>query len=216
MSMVMRLSGRSPIRLAAAVLAAVSLAGCTAAVPGSAGTGSAVPVPSAAPGAASPAAGGGGGAVGGAVAAGDDLCKLLGPGDFSAAGVSGAGGPTENNQPPTDFYCVYRGKSSATGGIELDAFLADSPGDAHATFADLFGEFNSADDSPVPIAGADEAQLSLPADGSSDPALIGVRKGKLTFGLGIGSVQSGSQQQVGEQLKQLAALVVQRAGSLGS
>ncbi len=104
----------------------------------------------------------GGGPTGGPVAAGGDLCKLLGPGDFAAAGVSGAGGPSENNSPPS-YFCVYKGKSSATGGIEFDGFVSDTAADAHETFVDLFGEFDSSDDTAVSIAGADEASLSLPA-----------------------------------------------------
>ena len=48
---------------------------------------------------------------------GSDLCDYLTAADFSAAGVSGAGPVSENNTD-TEFYCVYAGNSSATGGIE--------------------------------------------------------------------------------------------------
>ena len=110
----------------------------------------------------------GGGAIGSTVVAGDDLCKVLGPGDLTAAGVSGAGGPTENNQPPDAWFCVYRGESSATGGIELDVFLSDSATAAHDVFPDLFGEYLAADVKTVSIAGADEARMLLPtSDGST-------------------------------------------------
>jgi hypothetical protein len=182
------------------------VAGCAAGTP--AGTGSG--------GASSAAPVAGGGALGTAVQPGDDLCKLLGPGDFTAAGVPGAGGPSENNQPPEAYYCVYRGASSATGGIEMDVFLAADAAEAEATFPDLFGEFDSSDDTPVTVPGADEAQLSLPPEGSDDPALIGVRKGPLTIGIGVGSVEAGKAQQVGEQLKALAALAVARATAIGT
>ena len=129
-----------------------------------------------------------GGAIGSTVVAGDDLCKLLGPGDLTAAGVGGAGGPTENNQPPDAWFCVYRGESSATGGIELDVFLSDSATAAHDVFPDLFGEYLAANVKTVSIAGADEARMLLPtSDGSTDPALIGARKGRLTIGLGVGT-----------------------------
>lgn len=155
----------------------------------------------------------GGGPTGAAVAAGGDLCKLLGAGDFAAAGVSGAGGPSENNSPPS-YFCVYKGKSSATGGIEFDAFTFDTVSDAHGSFVDLFGEFDPSDDTAVSIAGADEASLSLPPSGSSDPALIGVRKGKLAFGIGVGTAPADAAK-TGEALKKLAALVVARSSAIG-
>ena len=156
-----------------------------------------------------------GGAIGSTVVAGDDLCKLLGPGDLTAAGVSGAGGPTENNQPPDAWFCVYRGESSATGGIELDVFLSDSATAAHDVFPDLFGEYLAADVKTVSIAGADEARMLLPtSDGSTDPALIGARKGRLTIGLGVGTAFADAEK-TGEAIRQLAVLVLQRAGTLG-
>ena len=155
----------------------------------------------------------GGGPTGAPVAAGGDLCKLLGPGDFAAAGVSGAGGPSENNSPPS-YFCVYKGKSSATGGIEFDGFVSDTAADAHQTFVDLFGEFDPSDDTSVSITGADEASLSLPPSGSSDPALIGVRKGTLAFGIGVG-IPPADAAKTGEALKKLAALVVARASAIG-
>jgi hypothetical protein len=153
-------------------------------------------------------------ATGAPVAAGGNLCKLLGPGDFAAAGISGAGGPSENNSPPA-YFCVYRGQSSATGGIEFDAWTSDTVAEAHDGFLDLFGEFDPSDDTTVPIPGADEASLSLPSSVSStDPALIGVRKGTLTFGIGVG-VPFADAAKTGESLRDLAALVVQRAAAVG-
>ena len=157
----------------------------------------------------------GGGAVGAAVAAGDDLCKLLGPGDFANAGVPGAAGPSENNQPPSAYYCVFRGKSSATGGIEFDLGLEATAADAQAGFPEWFAEFDPSNDTPVSITGADQAALSLPpGEGSTEPVLIGVRKGRLTFVIGVGTPFANAQQ-VGGQLKTLAALVMQRATALG-
>ena len=77
---------------------------------------------SAAPG--SPAAGGGG--TGTSVGPGDDLCKLLGPADFAAVGVSGTGPAKENNPDANNAYCVYAGSSAGTGGVEFDAYRASS------------------------------------------------------------------------------------------
>lgn len=204
---------RTPaVRAAVIGLMAAVLVGCS----GSGGAGAGGSAQSAGGPASTTAAGGGGGGVGGVVARGDDLCKLLGPGDLTAAGVSGAGGPTENNQPPDAYYCVYRGASSATGGIELDVFLSDTEADAHDVFPDMFGEYLAANVKTVSVSGADEARIVLPsAEGSTDPALIGVRKGKLTFGLGVGTPFKDADQ-AAAQIQQLAGLILQRAGSLGS
>jgi hypothetical protein len=204
-----------PSRVAVMALIVVSLVACSgAAAPTSSGGG---PAAASIPGASAPAsvAAGGGGTVGGAVAAGGDLCKLLGPGDFAAVGVTDASGPTENPTDPLNNYCVYRGKSSGTGGIEFDVSVSDTADDAHAVFPEMFGEYPATSVKPVTVAGADEALLHLPSsDGSTDPALIGVRKGKLTFGIGMG-IPFADAQQASQQLQQLAALVLQRASGLG-
>ena len=139
-------------RASGLMLAFILLAACaggSTAAPASAPAGATNPtVASAQP--ASPAAGGGG-ANGGPVAAGADLCGLLGPGDFAAAGVAGAGKPTENNQDNSNVYCLYAGKSAGTGGIESDAFLAGSKADSEASYTsvsapmlDLTGEGKAA------------------------------------------------------------------------
>jgi hypothetical protein len=160
--------------------------------------------------------GGGGGPTGTSVAAGGDLCGLLGQGDWAAVGVTDATKASENNNPPDGYYCVYRGKSSATGGLELDVFLSPTVDDAKGTFTDVFTELIQSSNKPVTIPGADEAALSLPSSaGSTDPAVIGARKGKLTFDLGMGSSFATAEQN-GEQLKQLAALILARAAALGN
>jgi hypothetical protein len=152
------------------------------------------------------------------VAAGEDLCKLLGPGDFAAVGVTHASGPTENPTDPLNNYCVYRGKSSATGGIEFDVSVSDTAADAQSVFPSMSGEgeFVASDISNVVLTDADEARLGLPnAESSTDPAIIAVRKGKLVFNIGMG-VPFADVRQAGDQLQQLAALVLQRAAALGN
>src|SRR5215813_14095300 len=89
---------------------------------------------------------------------GPALCALT-PADFQAAGVSGASKPTANVEDGgASAYCVYAGKSSATGGIELDVFHpAGADGrEAKATFDTAVGEATSAM-KPFKIAGTDEA-----------------------------------------------------------
>lgn len=71
------------------VMATVLLAGCSGSGTASSNGVAATSVDGAA---ASVATGGGGGATGGPVTAGGDLCKLLGPGDFAAVGVTDASG----------------------------------------------------------------------------------------------------------------------------
>jgi hypothetical protein len=148
---------------------------------------------------------------GNAVVRGDDLCGLLGPDDFYAAGVKGARPPQTNNSPPTDYYCVYAGKSSYTGGIEFDAFLAESARDAARTFKTVAKETASRDalDRATALA-ADEALLSLQAPGDPGPvATLGVRKGKLVFVIGF-----PSNSQAEAQLLALARTVLQRGDKL--
>ena len=176
---------------------------------------------------ASPAAGGGasaaaggapavGGAVGAAVAAGDDLCKLLGPGDFANVGVSGAAGPTENNQPPSAYYCVYRGKSSATGGIEFDLGLEATAADAQAGFPRVVRGVRSEQRhdrcrSPAPTR---PHRACRPPKAARSPRSSAFGRGRLTFVIGVGTPFANAGQ-VGEQLKTLAALVMQRATAIG-
>jgi hypothetical protein len=159
--------------------------------------------------------GGGGGATGGPVAEGGDLCGLLGPGDWAAVGVTDAQAASENNMPPDAYFCVYRGLSSATGGLEMDVFLSPSADEAAAALPEMFTEFSATGTTDVTVPGADHAQLHLPTfEGTTDPALIGVQSGRLTVGLGMGSTFADAQQN-GERLKQLAALILTRAEGLG-
>ena len=159
--------------------------------------------------------GDGGGSTGTSVPAGGDLCGLLTPADWAAVGVSDASGPTENNDPPDAYFCVYKGKSSATGGYELDVFISPNASDAASTFPEMFGEYPSTSIEDVSVPGADRARIHLPtAEGGEDPALIGVQSGRLTFGIGMGSsVADAAQNEV--RLKQLAALVLARGAALG-
>ena len=142
----------------------------------------------------------GSGALGGAVAADGNLCGLLGPGDFSAVGVDGAGPPSRNSDAPTDAYCVYSGVSGASGGIEFDIFI----GDAAATYELILqngGILSS--DATGDLPGVDAAGTAVnEADGTAE---IGVKKGQLTFDIGI-PASTGAR----AQLITLAKLVLQR------
>ena len=87
---------------------------------------------------------------------------------------------------------------------------------AHDVFPDLFGEYLAANVRTVSIPGADEARMLLPtSDGRTDPALIRARKGRLTIGLGVGTALADAEK-TGEAIRQLAVLILQRAGTLGN
>lgn len=182
--------------------AAVASPGAASSTTGGGSYGSPATVPS-------PAAGaGGGGTAGGPVAAGDDLCGLLGPGDFGAVGVSGTGKPTENNADNSNVYCVYAGKSAGTGGVEFDAFLAD-------TAADSQGAFDAASAPMLDFEGAGKAAFpdadgaKLRTDIPGGYAGITIWKGKLVFDIGIPTTAQSK-----DQLIALAKLVLQRAAGL--
>lgn len=150
-------------------------------------------------------------ATGGPVTPGGDLCGLIGPGDFAAAGLTGAGAVSSNNTPPTDYYCVYAGPSAYKGGIELDAFLSASPEEAATVFETVTkeGSQGSAADRGSEL-GVDQAKLSTSAPGEPGPvATIAVRNGKLVFSLGF---PSGPRAEA--QLLDLARLVLKRAAAL--
>ena len=147
-----------------------------------------------------------GGAIGGTVAAGGDFCELLGPGDFAAVGVSGAGAPIKNTDGPTDAYCVYSGVSGATGGIEFDIFIGD-PASTYQLILQNGGILGS--DATGELPGVDAAGTQL--NGPGRMAAIGVEKGQMTFDI---DVPTGPNARA--QLISLAKLVLQRESGLSS
>lgn len=138
---------------------------------------------------------------------GAGMCALT-PGDFAAAGVLNAHNPSANVQDGgASVYCVYAGKSSATGGIELDVFYpaGATPADARETFHTAIAESGSGM-KPIGIAGADEAQWTDRAvSGGPAFATITVRRAMLVFSLGI---PAGANAQT--QLTRLADLLLKR------
>jgi hypothetical protein len=177
------------------------------------GTGGGTPTATGAPAATpsgAPAGGGGsstGGAAGGPVARGGDYCGLLGPGDFAAAGLAGAGAPSANPDPQ-GAYCVYAGRSGATGGIELDVFVGTDDADASAIFVNV-RSFIDVGTGKAALPEADEVALLASAGGSPDYAVIAVRKGLLVFGI---SFPAGDGAQ--DRLVALARLVLARGDAL--
>jgi hypothetical protein len=135
------------------------------------------------------------------------MCALT-PADFQSAGIANASKPSANVQDSgASVYCVYAGKSSATGGIELDVFnpAGTSVADAKETFTTAVSEGTSGL-KPIAIAGADEAQWAAAArSGGPAFATIAVRRGTLVFVLGFPTSANAQ-----TQLTKLAALVLDR------
>ena len=161
--------------------------------------------------AATPAPGGsaaGGGATGGSVAAGDDLCGLVGPGDFAAVGVGGTAKAAENNSDNSNVYCVYAGKSAGTGGVEFDAFLADTKADSQASFDAASApmlDFEGVGKAAFPDADGAKLRTDIPGGYAG----IAVWQGKLVFDIGIPTTAQSK-----DQLIALAKLVLERAKGL--
>lgn len=153
-------------RLATAVLT-LTIAACS-------GGGGATSGPTGGAGTALP----GGEATGGPVTDLTAMCDLLGPGDFAAVGIAGAGEPRSNSDGPGSAYCVYAGQSAATGGIEFDVFV---DADAEGVF-DVILDDTTAELTAVPIPGVDEAVGTDGVAGTPEAyGTVVVRKGPLVF-----------------------------------
>jgi hypothetical protein len=145
---------------------------------------------------------------GGAVALGDDLCGLLGPGDFTAVGVAGTATAKENNTDANNVYCVYAGNSAGTGGVEFDAFLAGSTADSEASFTSASAPMlDFAGIAKAAFPDADGAALRTDIPGPY--AGIALWKGKLVFDIGIPTSDGAK-----DQLIALAKIVLERAKGL--
>ncbi len=147
--------------------------------------------------------------IGAAVApkSGAAMC-VLAPADFQTVGITNAAKPSANVQDAgASVYCVYAGKSGATGGLELDVFnpAGTNAADAKETFKTSISEGGSPM-KPISIAGADEAQWSPNAVSGGPPfASITVRRGTLVFSLSI-PARANAQ----EQLTKLSLLILSR------
>jgi len=140
---------------------------------------------------------------------GPDYCHLLTPADLTAAGVANVG-ELSTNEYDNSFYCVYAGKSAATGGIELDAFIIDDPTtlDENYSYVDPGAD---AEDVTASVPGADKARVGSLSSGGPDFGTIAVQSGNLVFGLSIPPVGDWK-----GQLTSLATLILARAAAVAS
>lgn len=116
------------------------------------------------------------------------LCDALSPADFQAVGISQATPPKANVQENgASAYCIYAGKSSATGGLELDIFYpaGGNPTEVKGTYDTSLSE-SSTVWLPISVPGVDEAKW-FPKALSGGPAFatLALRRGNLVMVLGI-------------------------------
>jgi hypothetical protein len=139
--------------------------------------------------------------------AAEDLCALLSPADFQAAGVQGARAPTKNPDQQ-GAYCVYAGKSSSTGGIEFDVFVTAGSAESQEFFTNMHSLPRAANPKSKDIPDADEVEVAKLA-GPPAYTVITVRKGKLVFDIGVPTSAKSP-----EVVISLARLVLQRADKM--
>lgn len=137
----------------------------------------------------------------------EQLCALLTPADWNAAGLRDAGPPEMDDDGPGtgSAYCVYNGLSGATGGLELDVFVSQTIEDAQLTYAQILESIP--DPTPPNLSGVDDAVM----DTSIEPGFgaILVRAGRL-----VATITLPAGLAAADQLTSLMALVLTRAAAL--
>lgn len=134
----------------------------------------------------------------------EQLCGLLTPDDWTAAGLENAGPPEMDDDGPGtgSAYCVYNGGSGATGGLELDVFVGPTLGDAQLTYAQIHESIPNP--SAPNLSGVDEAAINT----SIEPGFgaILARAGRLVLTITLPTTPAAR-----DQLTSLAGLVLSRA-----
>lgn len=144
----------------------------------------------------------------GELATPDQLAALLGPDDFAAVGLEGAGPASfDPAGEPGNVYAVYAGLSGAAGGIEVDVFASGTADDAAALVQDP-GMF-AVDAATKASMGAERATLIAEQptnDGTSTYDTLWVQKGRLAAAIAIPTSGRSS-----DQLAALATLLLTRS-----
>jgi hypothetical protein len=118
-----------------------------------------------------------------APSSGKQLCSALSPADFNKAGVPVTALRQANVDDPASAYCVYDNKS---GKVEFDIFYPAGDtaeavkGTEKTVLREVGGKFE-----PIPVTGADSAEINLAVPGNPVPASICVRKGSAVFTLNL-------------------------------
>lgn len=137
----------------------------------------------------------------------EQLCALLTPADWTAAGLQDAGPPEMDEDGPGtgSAYCVYNGLPGAMGGLELDVFVAPTLGDAQLTYGQIL---QSIPDPTAPnLSGVDEAAINTNIEPGFGAILV--RAGKLVLTITLPTTPAAN-----DQLVSLASLVLSRARAL--
>lgn len=122
---------------------------------------------------------------------GAQMCVLT-QHDFQSLGIAVESKPAVNlDDNGASAYCVYRGKSGATGGVELDVFY---PSGSNAeeignTWKATLGSDPGAQYEPEHLRGVDESVYSLEVPQAGHPAFAAnaVRRGDLIFTISLPS-----------------------------
>ena len=130
-----------------------------------------------------------------APASGKSLCSALTPADFTRAGVPVLALSQANLDGPEGAYCVYK---SSAGKVEFDLFFpaGANANEIKATEKTVLGE-GGGKYSPVQIAGADAAQITLSLADQPANACIVVRSRRAVFDIMIPGGAKARQQLLG-------------------
>ena len=140
---------------------------------------------------------------------GERLCVLTAA-DFRASGIAVNAKPSINlDDGGKSAYCVYRGKSGATGGVELDVFYpaGESAADLGNTWKAMLASSPGAKWEPEGLPGVDDSvySLAIPQSGYPNYAANGVRRGELIFAISLPAAPGAK-----DELRKLSALVLAR------
>lgn len=137
----------------------------------------------------------------------EQLCALLTPADWTAAGLEDAGAPEMDDDGPGtgSAYCVYNGLAGSMGGLELDVFVGPTLGDAQLTYAQILESIP--DPRPPSLSGVDEAAINTNIEPGFGAILV--RSGKLVLTITLPSTAAAN-----DQLISLTSLVLSRAREL--
>lgn len=137
----------------------------------------------------------------------EQLCALLTPADWTAAGLQDARPPAMDDDGPGtgSAYCVYNGRSGAMGGLELDVFVGPTLGDAQLTYAQILESIPSPT-SPN-VSGVDEAVVNANIEPGFGAILV--RAGRLVVTITLPTSPVAN-----DQLVSLVNLVLSRARAL--
>jgi hypothetical protein len=138
----------------------------------------------------------------------EQLCALLTPDDWTAAGLEDAGPPEMDDDGPGtgSAYCIYNGFSGEMGGLELDVFVSPTVGDAQLIYAQIL---ESIPETSTPnLSGVDEAAINANIQPDGFGAIL-VRAGELVLTITLPSGPAAT-----DQLISLTNLVLSRAREL--